>query len=96
MKIAYLLKTHFVIENRIPDGIDIVRIEVGDDGLYSAEDLVKVRDVEAFVIGKEPVHEQILAAAPKLKIVQRLGAGYETLDLEQLPSARFQLVTSKG
>jgi phosphoglycerate dehydrogenase-like enzyme len=30
----------------------------------------------------EPVTEQLLAAAPKLKIVQRLGVGYETLDLK--------------
>lgn len=81
MKIGYLLRVRPDLEDIIPDDVDGVRIQVGDDGLYSDEDLAKIRDVDAFVIGMEPVNEQILAAAPRLKIVQRLGVGYETLDL---------------
>ncbi len=82
MKIAYLLKVRPDLEDIIPDDVEALRIQAGDDGLYSDEDLVKLQDVEAFVIGMEPVNEQILAAAPRLRIVQRLGVGYETLDLE--------------
>ena len=82
MKIAYFLRARSELEDSIPKDIDSVMVQLGDDGLYSDEDLRKVADVEAFMIGKEPVNEQILAAAKKLKIVQRLGVGYETLDLE--------------
>lgn len=82
MKIAYLLRVRPDLEAITPPDVDGVRIQVGDDGRYSAADLEKVADVDAFVIGMEPVNEQILAAARRLKIVQRLGVGYETLDLE--------------
>ncbi|MEZ5661150.1 MAG: NAD(P)-dependent oxidoreductase [Burkholderiaceae bacterium] len=82
MKIAYLVRARPDLDNLEADGIEGVQLQVGEDGLYSDADLVKVRDADAFIIGMEPVNEQILAAAPRLKIVQRLGVGYETLDLE--------------
>ena len=82
MKIAYLLRARPDLESITPPDVEGVRIQVGENGLYSAADLAKVGDVDAFVIGMEPVNEQILAAAKQLKIVQRLGVGYETLDLE--------------
>lgn len=82
MKIGYLIKVRPDLEDIIPDDVEGVRIHAGDDGRYSAEDLAKVKDVDAFVIGMEPVNEQILSAAPNVKIAQRLGVGFETLDLE--------------
>ena len=81
LKIAYLLRVRPDLESITPDDVEAVRIEVGDDGLYAPDDLEKVKDAEAFIVGMEPVNEQILSAAPALKIVQRLGVGYETLDL---------------
>ena len=84
MKIAYLLRVRPDLEDIIPDDVDAVRIEVGDDGLYTEEDLARVKNAEAFIVGMEPVNEQILQAAPELKIVQRLGVGYETLDLKAI------------
>jgi phosphoglycerate dehydrogenase-like enzyme len=59
-----------------------VIVEAGPDGKYRAESLAQVADVDAFMVSAEPIHEQILAAAKKLKIVQRLGVGYDSLDLE--------------
>lgn len=82
MKIAYFLRARSELEDSIPDDIEPVMIQLGDDGLYSDDDLAKVADVDAFMVGKEPVNEQILSAAKNLKIVQRLGVGYETLDLD--------------
>ncbi len=82
MKIAYLLRVRPDLEDIVPDDVEHVVAQVGDDGLYDDEALARVAGVDAFVIGMEPVNEQILAAAPKLKIVQRLGVGYETIDLE--------------
>jgi phosphoglycerate dehydrogenase-like enzyme len=82
VKIAYLLRVRPDLEKIIPADVDGIRLQAGAGGLYSDQDLRAVRDVDAFVIGMEPVTEQLLAAAPKLKIVQRLGVGYETLDLK--------------
>jgi len=82
LKIAYLLRVRPDLEDIIPEDVESVRIEVGEDGLYRREDLDKVKDAEAFIVGMEPVNDQILDAAPALKIVQRLGVGYETLDLQ--------------
>ncbi len=82
MKIAYLLKGRPDLEARIPPDSDHVVVAAGPDGHYRAEDLDKIAAADAFIVSMEPVHEQILAAARNLKIVQRLGAGYETLDLE--------------
>ena len=81
MKIAYLIRVRPDLEDIVPDDVEHVVAQVGDDGLYDDAALARVADAEAFVIGMEPVNEQILAAAPNLKIVQRLGVGYETLDL---------------
>jgi len=82
VKIAYLLRIRPDLEKSVPADVEGVWIQAGAGGLYSDKDLQAVRDADAFVIGMEPVTEQLLAAAPKLKIVQRLGVGYETLDLQ--------------
>ncbi|MCP5155609.1 MAG: phosphoglycerate dehydrogenase [Ectothiorhodospiraceae bacterium] len=81
MKIAYLVRARPDLADLIPKDIEYVIMEAGPRGVWRDEDLAKLHDVDAFVISMEPVNEQILAAAPNLKIVQRLGVGYETLDL---------------
>jgi len=97
MKIGYLIRVRPDLEDIIPDDVEShVRIQVGDDGLYSEEDLAKLADVDAFVIGMEPVNDQILDAAPKLKIVQRLGVGYETLDLDAIAKRQIPACNIEG
>ena len=82
MKIAFLTKARPELFERIPEGLPYVVVAAGPDGRYSEEELAKVADVEAFMVSAEPIHDQLLDAAPKLKIVQRMGVGYNTLDLE--------------
>ena len=82
VKIAYLVRVRPDLEEMIPADVEHVVAQVGDDGLYDDAALARVADAEAFVIGMEPVNEQLLAATPKVKIAQRLGVGYETMDLE--------------
>lgn len=81
MKIAYLAKARPDLQARIPKDVEGVIVEAGAGGVYSDADLKKVADVDALVVSMEPVNEQLLGACKKLKIVQRLGVGYETLDL---------------
>lgn len=96
MKIAYLIRVRPDLEEIIPHDVEGVRIQVGDDGNYTAEDLGKVRAADAFVVAMEPVNEQILAAAPALKIVQRLGVGYETLDLAAIAQRSIPACNIEG
>jgi len=82
MKIAYLVRARPDLVDLIPPDIEYVIVEAGPGGVYRDEDLAKVADADAFVISMEPVTEQLLAAAPRVRIAQRLGVGYETIDLE--------------
>lgn len=101
MKVAYLVRVRPELEEMIPDDVEGVVLQAGPGGRYSDADLARVADAEAFVISQEPVHEQILAAAPKLRIVQRLGVGYDTLDLEacarrQIPACNIEGVNKEA
>ncbi len=46
-----------------------------------AQLLAAVADVEAMIIRSDKVTAEVVAAAPKLKIVVRAGAGYDNVDL---------------
>lgn len=82
MKIAYLAKARPDLHALIPSDIDHVFVEAGPGRRYSDEDLARIADADALVISAEPVNEQVLDACKNVKIVQRLGVGYDSLDLE--------------
>ena len=84
MKIAFLAKARPDLAALIPKGLAHVILQAGPGGVWDDAARDAVADVDAFVVSMEPVNAQILAAAPRLKIVQRLGVGYETLDLAAL------------
>jgi glyoxylate reductase len=81
VKVAFLMKDRPDYEQRIPKGLDWVQAYAGPDGVYPAEMLKRVQDVEALIGSiRDPVHEQLLSAAPRVKIVQRMGVGYDNVD----------------
>lgn len=82
VKIAYLVRSRPDLADLNPADVEYTVQHADEHGVWSPEALDAVADVEAFVIGMEPVNPQILAAAPKLRIAQRMGVGYETLDLQ--------------
>jgi D-3-phosphoglycerate dehydrogenase len=69
------------------DGIRKVVEEAGHElallEKYSSrqELLAAVADADALIIRSDKIDEEVLAAAPKLKIVVRAGAGYDNVDL---------------
>ncbi|MGH2992433.1 MAG: NAD(P)-dependent oxidoreductase [Solirubrobacterales bacterium] len=81
MKIVYLLQ-HRGIETRTPQGCTAAVFSARADGRYRDEDLRELEDADILVVGLEPVGEEVLRAAPRLKLVQRLGRGYSNVDLE--------------
>ncbi|MCZ6842301.1 MAG: hydroxyacid dehydrogenase [SAR324 cluster bacterium] len=82
MKIAYLMKDRPDYFHRLDESAQYVIIGQEPDGSYSQQTLDEVADVDALIVSNQPVTEKLLAACPKLKIVQRTGVGYENLDLE--------------
>lgn len=81
MKVAVLTKARPELLARIPKDLNHVVAEAGPGNVWSAEALASIAAVDALLVAAEPVNEQLLAACPNLKIVQRLGVGYNTLDL---------------
>lgn len=81
MKITYLVQNPGVA-SRTPDGWDSAVIAARPDGSYGGEDLCQVSDADFLVVGLEPVTEVVFAHARELKLVQRLGVGYDNIDLE--------------
>ncbi len=70
------------IASRTPDGWESVVVSARPDGSYSEEDLREVADADVLVVGDGPVSEDLLGRAKRLKLIQRLGVGYDNVDLE--------------
>ncbi len=81
MKITYLVQNPG-ITSRTPDGWRSAVLAARPDGSYTEEDLKEVADADFLVVGLEPVTEVVFAHASELKLVQRLGVGYDNIDLE--------------
>ena len=81
MKIGYLIRVRPDLEDIIPDDVDGVRIQVGDDGLYSDEDLAKVADADAFVIQREGPRLEALRVVQIIKPRCRMTHGVVRLSI---------------
>lgn len=55
-----------------------------------------VADTEALIIRSDKVTAEVIAAAPKLKIVVRAGAGYDNVDLEAATKAGVVVMNTPG
>jgi len=74
-------------------GHEVVKLEKYAD----QPDLVKaVADVEAMIIRSDKVTAEVIAAAPKLKIVVRAGAGYDNVDLVAASAKGIVVMNTPG
>jgi len=80
MKIGYLLQNPG-LASVTPKGWEHAVVSAGADGGYSAEDLEQISDADFLAVGLEPVPETVFEAAGGLRLVQRLGVGYDAIDL---------------
>ena len=55
-----------------------------------------VADVEAMIIRSDKVTEEVMAAAPKLKIVVRAGAGFDNVDLAAATARGIVVMNTPG
>ena len=84
------------------EGIQKILTEAGHEVAllekYEAQaDLVAaVADAEALIIRSDKVTAEVIAAAPKLKIVVRAGAGYDNVDLAAATAAGVVVMNTPG
>ena len=84
------------------EGIQKILTEAGHEVAllekYEAQaDLVAaVADAEAIIIRSDKVTAEVIAAAPKLKIVVRAGAGYDNVDLAAATAAGVVVMNTPG
>jgi phosphoglycerate dehydrogenase-like enzyme len=55
-----------------------------------------LRDVEAVVAGSEPYTTKILEAFPQLRVISRVGVGYDSVDVETATRLNMAVATTPG
>ncbi|HEX7928944.1 MAG TPA: hydroxyacid dehydrogenase, partial [bacterium] len=70
MKICFSWKNRPDYEQRLPKGLSHSIMGSRPDGTYPPEGLRAAADADAIIAAHEPVDEALLAACPKLRIVQ--------------------------
>ena len=61
-----------------PEWLHIVVVDEGDKAAFALE----MRDTEVLLHVLEPVTADVIAAAPKLKLIHKIGVGVNTIDLD--------------
>ena len=97
-----LLATQKPFAAKAVEGIVKILTEAGHEVVklekYAEQkDLVAaVADVEAMIIRSDKVTEEVIAAAPKLKIVVRAGAGFDNVDLSAATAHGVVVMNTPG
>ncbi len=74
-------------------GFELVLLEKYSD---KSELLAAVEDVDALIVRSDKVTADVIAAAPKLKIVVRAGAGYDTIDTAAATEREIVVMNTPG
>lgn len=74
-------------------GMDVVLLEKYTD---KADLLKAVADADALIIRSDKVTAEVVAAAPKLKVVVRAGAGYDNVDLAACTAKGIVVMNTPG
>ena len=97
-----LLATQKPFAAKAVDGIVKILTEAGHEVVklekYAEQSdfVAAVADVEAIIIRSDKVTSEVIAAAPKLKIVVRAGAGYDNVDLAAATAAGVVVMNTPG
>ena len=81
MKVAFLFNNRPDYEQRIPSDVDWVNVFNDADGGFSDDMLGRLAGVDALIGDiRVPVNEQLLAACDSVRMVQRMGVGFDNVD----------------
>ena len=75
-----------------PDDIDLVIVDEADTELLVRQ----LRDTDVLLHVLEPVTAAMIAGAPKLKLIQKIGVGVNTIDLEAAEAAGIAVANMPG
>ena len=84
------------------EGIRKILVEAGHEVVLlekyeeQADLVAAVADVEAMIIRSDKVTAEVIAAAPRLKIVVRAGAGFDNVDLAAATAAGIVVMNTPG
>ncbi len=79
MKVAYLYPGRPDLSDLVPPDLEYVVLDAGPDNEWKSEDLDLLQDVDAMMVWSVVVSREALAAAKNVKIIQRMGVGYDVL-----------------
>ena len=74
----------------------VVRASMIERPLTAQEMLPLVGDVDAIIAGGEQIDAQVIAAAPRLRVIARHGVGYDAIDLEAATRAGVVVAITPG
>lgn len=74
-------------------GHEVVKLEKYAD---QADLVAAVKDVNALIVRSDKVTEEVMAAAPELKIVVRAGAGFDNVDLAAATARGIVVMNTPG
>jgi phosphoglycerate dehydrogenase-like enzyme len=75
-----------------PDWLDITVVNEADRAIFQEE----MRDAEILLHVLEPVTAEIIARAPRLRLIQKIGVGVNTIDLESACSRGIAVANMPG
>ncbi len=102
MKMKVLVATEKPFAKKAVDGIRQIVEEAGYELALlekyndKSELLAAVADADALIIRSDKVTAEVVAAAPKLKIVVRAGAGYDNVDLAACTEKGIVVMNTPG
>jgi phosphoglycerate dehydrogenase-like enzyme len=87
----------FLISANLPEGwtYTIVSSEVDGDA-YVEKALEHVADADLYLVGLEWIGKELIEPAKKLKLIQRLGAGFDNVDLAAAKAAGVPVANIPG
>ena len=97
-----LLATQKPFAAKAVEGIVSILTEAGHEVVklekyaQQADLVAAVADAEAMIIRSDKVTEEVMAAAPKLKIVVRAGAGFDNVDLSAATTRGIVVMNTPG
>ena len=75
-----------------PEGIEVVVVEEAERERFTEE----MRDAEVLLHVLEPVTAEVIAGAPRLKLIQKIGVGVNTIDLDAARSHGVAVANMPG
>src|SRR5436309_12522402 len=64
--------------------------------LTEGELLAALKDIDATVAGSEPYTRRVLEANPRLKVIARVGVGYDAVDVAAATERGIAVTTTPG